>query len=222
MTTVRIHPEWQTLLQPEFEKFYFQRLAQFVRTAYASGVVYPPGRQIFRALDYCPPSRTKVVILGQDPYHEPSQAEGLAFSVPPQVPIPPSLRNILQEIATDTGTPSTIQGGHLMPWVEQGVLLLNATLTVAAGKAGSHQGQGWETLTDAIIEALVKEREHLVFLLWGSYARKKAAFVDRSKHLVLEAPHPSPLSAYRGFFGCKHFSKTNNYLMAHGKSPIRW
>ena len=222
MANVRIAPEWKALLEPEFNKFYFDALVQFVRSAYAQNRVYPPPARIFAAFDACPLSRLKVVILGQDPYHEEGQAEGLAFSVPPGIPTPPSLRNILAEIAQDTGAPSLIQGGHLEPWARQGVLLLNATLTVQAGMAASHQGKGWETFTDAVIERVSAAREHLVFLLWGAYARRKAPLIDRSKHLILEAPHPSPLSAHRGFMGCKHFSKANQYLLRHGLDPIRW
>ena len=177
---------------------------------------------IFRALDLCPLPEVRVVILGQDPYHGAGQAEGLSFSVPAGVAIPPSLQNIKQEIASDLGHPSIIPDGSLLKWAEQGVLLLNATLTVRAGQAGSHQGLGWETFTDAIIEAVNREQEHVVFLLWGSPARRKGAMIDRTKHLVLEAPHPSPLSAHRGFFGCRHFSKANAYLKHWGKTPILW
>ena len=173
-------------------------------------------------MDACPLDKVKVVILGQDPYHGAGQAEGLSFSVPHGVDIPPSLRNIKQEIASDLGHSSIISDGHLMPWVEQGVLLLNATLTVFADSAGSHQGWGWETFTDKIIEVLSASSRPLVFMLWGSYARRKAAMVDRSRHLVLEAPHPSPLSVHRGFWGCKHFSQANDYLSSKGISPINW
>lgn len=222
MAQVKIEEGWRQLLATEFEQFYFDTLTHFVRSAYASGTIYPPGRYIFRAFDACPLERLRVVILGQDPYHEPGQAEGLAFSVPEGVPMPPSLRNILREVNDDTGTPSIIQGGHLMPWAEQGILLLNATLTVAAHRAGSHQGKGWESFTDAVIEKVAKEKQGLVFLLWGSYARQKRSLIDPNKHLILEAPHPSPLSAHRGFFGCKHFSKTNQYLQRIGQTPIRW
>lgn len=220
---VRLEKGWKTLLQREFERPYFISLTQRVRQAYAGAApIYPPGRQIFRALDLCPPTAVRVVILGQDPYHEAGQAEGLSFSVPDGVRVPPSLRNILQEVQADTGQPSQIQGGNLLPWVAQGVLLLNATLTVEEGKAGSHQGWGWETFTDKIIEAVNSQCDHVVFLLWGSYARRKAAMIDAHKHCILEAPHPSPLSAHRGFFGCRHFSKTNHYLTQHGLPPIRW
>ena len=219
---VRIEEGWKKVLAPEFDKFYFETLTDFVRKQYRQGAAYPPAAQIFRAFDCCPFDRVRVVILGQDPYHEPGQAEGLAFSVPEGITPPPSLRNILQEIASDLGRPSIIQGGHLMPWVEQGVLLLNATLTVEAHKAASHQGRGWETFTDAAIEALAKQREGLVFMLWGSSARRKAAMIPQGKHFVLEAPHPSPLSAHRGFLGCRHFSKANEYLRRRGQQPIEW
>ena len=219
---VRIEEGWKKVLAPEFDKFYFETLTDFVRKQYRQGAAYPPAAQIFRAFDCCPFDRVRVVILGQDPYHEPGQAEGLAFSVPEGITPPPSLRNILQEIASDLGHPSIIQGGHLMPWVEQGVLLLNATLTVEAHKAASHQGRGSETFTEAAIEALAKQREGLVFMLWGSSARRKAAMIPQGKHFVLEAPHPSPLSAHRGFLGCRHFSKANEYLRRHGQPPIEW
>lgn len=219
---VRIEQGWKEVLSGEFNKLYFEFLTDFVRKSYASGKVYPPAKQIFRAFDACPFDQVRVVILGQDPYHEPGQAEGLAFSVPEGIAIPPSLRNILQEVRSDLGTDSIIQSGHLGPWVEQGVLLLNATLTVQAHQAASHQNKGWETFTDAAIEALARRREGLVFMLWGSFARRKAAMIPRDKHLILEAPHPSPLSASRGFLGCRHFSKANKYLLSHGKEPIRW
>ncbi len=219
---VRIEEGWKAALAPEFNKFYFEVLTDFVRSRYTQGKVYPPAGKIFQAFDSCPFDRVKVVILGQDPYHEPGQAEGLAFSVPQGIKIPPSLHNILQEISTDLGRPSIIQGGHLMPWVEQGVLLLNATLTVEAHQAASHQGRGWETFTDAVIEILAKEKQGLVFMLWGSYARRKASLIPTGRHLILEAPHPSPLSAHRGFFGCRHFSKANAYLQRLGQPPINW
>lgn len=217
-----MEPSWSKLLEDEFEKFYFSELVRFVRNAYAQTTVYPPGQFIFRAFDECPLQNVKVVILGQDPYHEPQQAHGLAFSVPNGVQVPPSLRNIFKEIEQDTHVPSCVQGGNLSVWAQQGVLLLNTTLTVEAHKAASHQGKGWETFTDAVIRLLANKREHLVFLLWGRYARSKAGFIPEEKHLILQAPHPSPLSASRGFFGCKHFSKTNEYLLAHNQTPIRW
>ncbi|KGN83477.1 uracil-DNA glycosylase [Porphyromonas sp. COT-290 OH860] len=220
---VKIEPSWHALLADEFEKSYFAHLSAAVRREYLLGnpPIYPEGKFIFRALDLCPVDRVRLVILGQDPYHGPGQAEGLSFSVPRGVQTPPSLRNIKREILEDTGLPSVIDDGHLMPWVQQGVLLLNSILTVRAGQAGSHQGLGWESFTDAVIERLSREREHLVFLLWGAYARRKGAGIDRSKHLVLESAHPSPLSQTR-FFGCKHFSQANAYLVSHGYDPIRW
>ena len=220
---IRLDESWRRALAPEFDKLYFGILTEKIRSEYRSGwPISPPGGMIFRALDLCPLPEVRVVILGQDPYHGAGQAEGLSFSVPTGVAIPPSLQNIKQEIASDLGHPSVIPDGSLLKWAEQGVLLLNATLTVRAGQAGSHQGLGWETFTDAIIEAVNREQEHVVFLLWGSPARRKGAMIDRSKHLVLEAPHPSPLSAYRGFFGCRHFSKANAYLTHWGKAPILW
>lgn len=218
---VRIDPSWQQRLQSEFDKPYFEALTSFVRHEYATKTVYPPGRQIFAAFDACPFDRVKVVILGQDPYHEPNQAHGLCFSVNDQVPFPPSLQNIFKEIESDLGIPVP-QSGNLTRWAQQGVLLLNATLTVEAHRAASHQGRGWETFTDAVIHKLAEERNHLVFILWGAYAQRKGEFIDRNKHLVLQSPHPSPLSAHRGFFGNHHFSQTNNYLLAHGIEPIQW
>lgn len=220
--SIRLESSWKSLLDGEIDKTYFAQLTERVRQEYAhNGPIYPRGGQIFRALDLCPVERVRVVILGQDPYHGEGQAEGLAFSVPPGVSVPPSLRNIKQEIATDLGRPSIVEDGHLLPWVEQGVLLLNSTLTVRAGQAASHQGLGWETFTDAIIQRLGAAREGLVFILWGGYARRKGAMIDRSRHLVLEAAHPSPLSV-RGFLGCRHFSQTNAYLLSRGQTPIEW
>jgi uracil-DNA glycosylase len=218
---VRIEPSWEKHLHGEFEKDYFARLTQFVRQEYATATVYPPGKLIFNAFDLCPFDRVKVVIIGQDPYHGPGQAHGLCFSVNEGVPFPPSLRNIFKEIHDDLGTPIP-QSGDLTRWAEQGVLMLNATLTVRAGQAGSHQRQGWEEFTDAAIRALATERTHLVFILWGAYAQKKGAFIDRTRHLVLASAHPSPLSAYNGFFGNKHFSRANAYLVEHGETPIQW
>ena len=218
---VRIDPSWQQRLQSEFDKPYFEALTSFVRHEYATKTVYPPGSQIFAAFDACPFDRVKVVILGQDPYHEPNQAHGLCFSVNDQVPFPPSLQNIFKEIESDLGIPVP-QSGNLTRWAQQGVLLLNATLTVEAHRAASHQGKGWETFTDAVIHKLAEERDHLVFILWGAYAQRKGEFIDRNRHLVLQSPHPSPLSAHRGFFGNHHFSQTNNYLSAHGIEPIQW
>lgn len=218
---VRIDESWRRVLQTEFDKPYFEILTSYVRRAYQTTTCYPPARLIFHAFDACPFDRVRVVILGQDPYHEPNQAEGWAFSVPDGVRIPPSLENIYKEQQRDLGIPIP-SSGHLERWVNQGVLLLNATLTVEAHKAGSHQGKGWEELTDAAIMALSSQREHIVFMLWGSYAQRKGQYINRRRHLVLEAPHPSPLSAYRGFIGCGHFSAANDYLVQHGQEPINW
>lgn len=218
---VRIEESWKYRLQEEFDKPYFAQLTQFVRGEYASGTVYPPGREMFAAFDACPFEQVRVVILGQDPYHEPGQAHGLCFSVNDGVQFPPSLVNIFKEIESDLGKPIP-RSGNLMRWAQQGVLLLNATLTVRAHQAGSHQNKGWEAFTDAVIHRLATEREHIVFILWGSYAQRKGAFIDRNRHCVLQSPHPSPLSAYRGFFGNKHFSRTNEYLVQHGYEPIDW
>lgn len=216
---VNIEPSWAARLRDEFEAPYFSNLVDFVRAEYAAGTCYPPGKSIFKAFDLCPFDDVKVVIIGQDPYHEPDQAEGLCFSVAEGVPHPPSLRNIFQEVQADLGTPVPASGS-LVRWAEQGVLLLNATLTVRAHQAGSHQGKGWEQFTDAVIRHLAEEKEHLVFILWGSFAQKKGAFIDRSRHLVLQSAHPSPLSAYRGFFGNHHFTLTNDYLRKWGKGEI--
>ena len=218
---VKIEPSWKAVLAEEFEKDYFSNLTKFVHEEYRTAQIFPPGRQIFAAFDATPFNDVKVVILGQDPYHDVNQANGLCFSVNNGVAFPPSLLNIFKEIKSDIGT-EIPQSGDLSRWARQGVLLLNATLTVRAHMAGSHQGRGWETFTDAVIAHLAREREHLVFLLWGSYAIKKGAFIDRTRHLVLTSPHPSPLSAHRGFFGNHHFSRTNEYLTAHGKTPIVW
>ena len=218
---VRIEKSWKDRLQEEFDKPYFANLTQFVRSEYASGTVYPPGGEMFAAFDACPFEQVRVVILGQDPYHEPGQAHGLCFSVNDGVQFPPSLVNIFKEIESDLGKPIP-RSGNLMRWAQQGVLLLNATLTVRAHQAGSHQNKGWETFTDAVIRRLATEREHIVFILWGSYAQRKGAFIDRNRHCVLQSPHPSPLSAYRGFFGNKHFSRANEYLAQHGYKPIDW
>jgi uracil-DNA glycosylase len=208
-------------LQPEFDKPYFELLTHFVRQAYRTTQCFPPAGQIFRAFDLCPFDKVRVVIIGQDPYHDVNQAHGLCFSVQDGVPTPPSLVNIYKELQRDLGKPIP-SSGNLTHWAEQGVLLLNATLTVEAHKAGSHQGKGWEELTDAAIQALNRQREHIVFMLWGSYAQRKGQFIDRRRHLVLTAVHPSPLSAYRGFIGCGHFSQANAYLQQHGLSPIVW
>ena len=218
---VQIEDSWKQRLQTEFDKPYFEALTSFVREEYGKGRCYPPGKLIFNAFNLCPFDQVKVVLIGQDPYHEPGQAMGLCFSVNEGIMFPPSLQNIFKEIADDIGTPIP-KSGDLTRWAKQGVMLLNATLTVREHQAGSHQGRGWETFTDAVIQTLAREREHLVFILWGSYAQKKGAFIDRSKHLVLTSAHPSPLSAYRGFFGNKHFSQANAYLQAHGISPIKW
>ncbi len=221
MNDVRIHESWKRELAPEFSKPYFVALREFVRTAYTKGETYPTPRNMLRAFDECPFDQVKVVILGQDPYHGPHQANGLCFAVNEGMALPPSLQNIFKEIESDIGH-SISHAGDLSRWARQGVLLLNATLTVSAGLAGSHQGKGWEEFTDAAIAALNEKREHVVFLLWGNYAKKKGALIDRTRHLVLEAAHPSPLSAYAGFFGCKHFSAANAYLADHGITPIDW
>lgn len=218
---VRIEPSWKKILSEEFAAPYFERLAGFVRQAYSVAEVFPPANRIFAAFDACPFEQVKVVILGQDPYHEPGQANGLSFSVNDGTPLPPSLQNIFKEISADLGIEPN-RSGDLSRWSRQGVLLLNATLTVRAGQAGSHQGQGWEEFTDAVISHLSDEREGLVFLLWGNYARRKGATINRQKHLVLESAHPSPLSAHRGFFGNHHFSRANDYLRSRGLTPIDW
>ena len=219
---VKIEESWKKMLADEFDSIYFERLAAFVRSAYARGTVYPPAKNIFEAFDRTSFDKVKVVILGQDPYHEPNQAHGLCFSVKDGVRLPPSLVNIYKELETEYGTPFLNRNGDLSHWAEQGVLLLNATLTVEAGNAGSHQGKGWEIFTDAAIARLSEHRENLVFMLWGGYARRKGAVINRKKHLVLECAHPSPLSVYRGFFGCGHFRKANEYLAAHGFAPVNW
>lgn len=213
--------DWKEILREEFSKSYFEELTSFVRGEYGSGVVYPAGRNIFRAFDCCPFDKIKVVIIGQDPYHGPGQANGLCFSVGEGVPFPPSLRNILQEVHTDVGAPIPTSG-ELERWAEQGVLLLNAVLTVRAHEAASHAGRGWERFTDAVVKAIAERKQGVVYMLWGSYAQKKGSIADPSKNLILKSVHPSPLSAYRGFFGCKHFSAANDYLVSIGKEPIRW
>ena len=218
---VRIDESWRQVLQPEFDKPYFELLTDFVCHAYRTTQCFPPAGQIFRAFDLCPFNKVRVVIIGQDPYHDVNQAHGLCFSVQDGVPVPPSLVNIYKELNRDLGKPIPTSG-DLTHWAEQGVLLLNATLTVEAHKAGSHQGKGWEELTDAAIQALNNQRSNIVFMLWGSYAQRKGQFIDRRRHLVLTAVHPSPLSAYRGFIGCGHFSQANNYLLQHGQTPIAW
>ncbi len=233
---VKMEESWKRRLAGEFEKPYFAELSAFVRREYQGEVVYPPPKYIFRAFDLCPFDQVQVVILGQDPYHGPKQANGLCFAVDEETKLPPSLQNIFKEIANEY--PTTASGGETSQQTKeerearalrsfsevgvQGVLLLNATLTVRAHMAGSHQGKGWEEFTDAAVAALSQERENLVFMLWGNYAKAKGAHIDRTKHLVLEAAHPSPFSAYNGFFGCGHFKKANEYLVAHGKKPIQW
>ena len=218
---VRIEASWKAHLADEFEKPYFGELIRFVRQEYDTQKVFPPGKLIFNAFDHCPFDQVKVVILGQDPYHGPGQAHGLCFSVPDGVPFPPSLQNIFAEIEKDLGVPVPASG-NLERWASQGVFLLNATLTVRAHQAGSHQNKGWETFTDRVIHLLAEQCDHLVFMLWGSYAQQKGKFIDTSRHLVLQSVHPSPLSAYRGFFGNHHFSQANSYLAAHGKDPVNW
>ncbi len=218
---VKIEAGWKQVLASEFEKPYFKELTDFVRQEYQSSTVYPPGSYIFNAFEHCPFDKVKVVILGQDPYHEPGQAHGLSFSVQDGIPFPPSLVNIFKELGSDLGKP-TPTSGNLLRWADQGVLLLNATLTVRAHMAGSHQNHGWETFTDAVIHKLAENRSHLVYILWGSYAQKKGTFIDATRNLVLKSAHPSPLSAYRGFFGSKPFSKANDYLIVTGQEPIDW
>lgn len=218
---VRIDDTWKRVLQSEFDKPYFELLTSFVRNAYRTTTCFPPAREIFRAFDLCPFNKVRVVIIGQDPYHDFNQAHGLCFSVREGVRIPPSLDNIYKELNRDLGIPIP-QSGDLTHWAEQGVLLLNATLTVEAHRAGSHQGKGWEEFTDAAIRALNDHCNNIVFMLWGSYAQRKGQFIDRKKHLVLTSVHPSPLSAYRGFIGCGHFSHANAYLQQHGHAPIAW
>ena len=218
---VQIEESWKQQLAPEFEKDYFVRLTDFVREEYRTTTIYPPGKLIFNAFNLCPFHQAKVVIIGQDPYHGPGQAHGLCFSVNDGVPFPPSLQNIFKEIKSDLGL-DIPTSGNLTRWASQGVLLLNATLTVRAHQAGSHQRKGWEEFTDAAIAALAGKRDNIVFILWGSYAQKKGAFIDRTRHLVLTSPHPSPLSAYHGFFGNHHFTLANDYLKKFGKEPIVW
>jgi uracil-DNA glycosylase len=218
---VKIDPSWKKHLEGEFEQPYFKELTSFVKEEYKNEAVYPPPKFMFRAFDLTPFEKVEVVILGQDPYHGPNQANGLCFAVSEGVPLPPSLKNIYKEIEAEFEKPVE-KNGDLSRWATQGVLLLNATLTVRAHLAGSHQGKGWEQFTDAAVRALSNEREHLVFMLWGNYAKQKGAHIDRSKHLVLESAHPSPFSAYNGFFGNNHFKKANEYLVEHGKDPINW
>lgn len=218
---VRIEESWRKHLASEFEKPYFKELTNFVRNCYKSGIVYPKPKDIFRAFDLVPFDEVRVVIVGQDPYHGEDQANGLCFAVHEGVQNPPSLRNIFKEISREYGVEPNMSG-DLSRWAMQGVLLLNATLTVEAGQAGSHQGKGWEQFTDAVLEEIASRREHVVFLLWGNYARKKGMHIDRGKHLVLESAHPSPLSAHNGFLGNDHFLQANKYLEEHGKRAIDW
>lgn len=222
MAEVAIEPSWKRLLEEEFNKPYFEALVAFLKDEKRKGkVIYPPGKQIFRAFELCPPDRVKVVILGQDPYHGPGQAHGLCFSVPKGVPPPPSLQNIFKEIQDDLGLPPPPHG-DLTGWAEQGVFLLNAILTVEAHKPASHRQKGWEIFTDRVIQIISEVRPHVVFLLWGKYARSKKPLIDARRHLILEAAHPSPYSAANGFFGCRHFSKANAFLIEHGMEPIDW
>ncbi|MBC7450190.1 MAG: uracil-DNA glycosylase [Cytophagales bacterium] len=218
---VNIESSWKAKLKAEFSKPYFSELISFVKEEYATHTIYPPVKDIFRAFDTCPFDKVEVVIIGQDPYHGPGQANGLCFSVSDGIPMPPSLKNIFKEIAEDLGKPFP-KTGNLDRWAEQGVLLLNATLTVRANTAGSHQKKGWEVFTDAVIKVVSEEKDHVVFILWGAYAHKKGTIIDASKHKLLQSAHPSPFSAYNGFFGNKHFSKTNAYLKSIGKKEIDW
>lgn len=218
---VKIHPSWHSALAAEWDKPYFKELTDFVRKEYSTRLIFPPASQIFAAFDECPFDEVKVVILGQDPYHGIGQANGLCFSVNEGVQQPPSLVNIFKEVHDDTGAPIPADG-DLSRWARQGVLLLNSTLTVAAHSAGSHQRRGWEEFTDEVVMRLATDRNNIVFMLWGSYAIHKGAFIDRTRHLVLTSPHPSPLSAYRGFFGNHHFSQANAYLRQHGQKEITW
>ncbi|MBR3773454.1 MAG: uracil-DNA glycosylase [Alistipes sp.] len=218
---VKIAPDWKALLEEEFSKPYFEELTRFVKEEYATRRIYPRGSNIFRAFDKCPLDKLKVVIIGQDPYHGPGQAHGLCFSVDEGVPHPPSLQNIFKEVASDIGTPIP-SSGNLDRWAEQGVLLLNSVLTVREHEAASHAGKGWEQFTDAVVRKIAQEKQGVVYLLWGSYAQRKGAIVDPQRNCILKAVHPSPLSAYRGFLGCKHFSQANDYLISAGQTPINW
>lgn len=219
---VKLEPSWKEALKDEFDKGYFAHLAEFVRAEYTHGVVYPAPKNVFRAFELCPFDHVKVVILGQDPYHGKGQANGLCFAVGPDIALPPSLQNIFKEIESDLGKPLARRSGDLERWATQGVLLLNATLTVRSSMPGSHQNRGWEDFTDAVVRVLNKKKEHLVFILWGTYARQKGAHIDRKRHLVIESVHPSPFAARNGFFGSKPFSKTNDYLKSTGQEPIDW
>lgn len=218
---VKIANDWKSLLQEEFDKPYFEELTRFVRSEYSTGTIYPAGRNIFRAFDKCPVESLKVVIIGQDPYHGPGQANGLCFSVNDGIPFPPSLQNIFKEINNDLGTPIP-QSGNLDRWAEQGVLLLNSVLTVKAHLAASHANHGWEKFTDAVVRTIAERKDGIVYMLWGSYAQRKGSIADPQRNLILKSVHPSPLSVYRGFFGCKHFSQANAYLQSLGKQPIVW
>lgn len=218
---VKISESWKNLLQEEFNKPYFEELTRFVKSEYSAGQVFPAGRNIFRAFDKCPFDRLKVVIIGQDPYHGVGQANGLCFSVDDGVQYPPSLQNIFKEIHDDIGSPIP-SSGNLDRWAEQGVLLLNAVLTVRAHQAASHAGRGWEQFTDAVVRTIAQRKEGVVYMLWGNYAQRKGQIADPERNLILKSVHPSPLSVYRGFFGCKHFSKANDYLILQGKEPIVW
>ncbi|MDI1324740.1 MAG: uracil-DNA glycosylase [Algoriphagus sp.] len=218
---VTIEPSWEVALEKVFQQDYFKELASFVKDEYSNGKVFPPGKEIFNAFWHCPIKKVKVVILGQDPYHGPDQAHGLSFSVKPGTPFPPSLLNIFKEIKSDLGKDMP-PNGDLTRWADQGVFLLNATLTVKATLAGSHQKKGWEQFTDEVIRKISNSQPHVVFMLWGAYAQKKEELIDESKHLILKAPHPSPLSAHRGFLGCKHFSQANSFLISKGLEPIEW
>ncbi|NLN32792.1 MAG: uracil-DNA glycosylase [Flavobacteriaceae bacterium] len=218
---VKIEPSWKEVLKEEFDKSYFKNLVEFVRLEYQSQKVYPPGKLIFSAFDHTPFDKVKVVLIGQDPYHGAGQAHGLSFSVPEGIAQPPSLKNIFKELNTDLGIPIA-KSGNLERWADQGVLLLNATLTVRASQAGSHQKKGWEEFTDAAIRKLSEQKENLVFILWGAYAQKKGSIIDTEKHFIIKSPHPSPFSAYNGFFGSKPFSRTNAHLKSLGKEEINW
>lgn len=218
---VRIAEDWKEILFEEFSKPYFEELVSFVKQEYASGEIFPAGRNIFRAFDKCPFDKLKVVIIGQDPYHGEGQANGLCFSVNEGTPFPPSLKNIFKEVSDDIGIPIPTSG-ELDRWAEQGVLLLNSVLTVRAHNAASHAGRGWERFTDAVVKAIAERKQGVVYMLWGSYAQRKGSIADSRQNLILHAVHPSPLSAYRGFFGCKHFSQANRYLVSIGKEPIVW
>lgn len=218
---VRIEESWKLVLEEEFVKSYFSELTSFVRNEYKTHTIYPPAKLIFNAFDQCPFDNLKVVILGQDPYHGPGQAHGLCFSVNDGIDFPPSLRNIFKELQNDVGK-EIPRSGNLTGWAKQGVLMLNATLTVRANQAGSHQNKGWEQFTDAVINKINNQKQHVVFILWGNYAISKAKFIDQNKHLVLSSVHPSPLSASRGFFGNRHFGKANEFLRLHGLEPVQW